>query len=86
MHSFERTVGAIRAFIEEQLDKMNMRYGIQKTIAREDVDRYISGNPYFHAELLKELKCACDNKILEEKYDGYVEEIYHNIVVWVSTD
>ena len=81
------TIGEIRFFIKEHLDKTNCRYNIQKQILDEDIDRYIRGNPYLHEEVVEMLiKYPSCDRIFEEKYEGYVEEVYQNIVVWISSD
>jgi hypothetical protein len=80
------SIAEIRKFIEEQLDKINRRYNISKPITEADIDRYILSNPYLRAEIAYELVHPQSDRLQNEKMDGYIEDIYYNISIWVFSD
>ena len=78
------TVVDIRKFIEEHLDKTNKRYDIQKQITETDIDNYILNNPYFQPETAYALvQRQCDD-VVDEKFNGFIEEIYYSISIWIE--
>jgi len=75
-------VSDIRSFIKEHPEKISTSCRTGKEISNEDVDQYNSGNPYFSFETIIELNDhLLVNKVLEEKYEGYIEELYQIILV-----
>jgi hypothetical protein len=78
-------ISDIRNFVREHLEKINRKYNPEKQVAIEEVDQYISDNPYFNSEQVEELNNpSLYDKVLDEKYEGYIDELYQNILVWIS--